>query len=142
MKCFFCEVQNYKNGGNIFGSTDNFCVRLSGFPVSNGHCEIFSKKHTKSIFDLKKEEIGELFELIQKTKTYLDEEYRPDSYNIGINEGEEAGQTIPHLHIHIIPRYKGDVANPRGGVRWVIPAKANYSETESEKVFNIKKHLA
>ncbi len=63
---------------------------------------------------------------LQQTKSELDDQYAPDAYNIGINDGIDAGQTIPHLHIHLIPRYKGDAADPRGGVRWVIASKAAY----------------
>mgnify|MGYP000429671266 FL=1 len=63
--------------------------------------------------------------LLKTTKASLDKEFSPDSYNIGINDGPQAGQTVPHVHIHLIPRYAGDVKDPRGGVRWLIPEKAN-----------------
>lgn len=67
-----------------------------------------------------------LFQLVDCSKKALDNEFSPDSYNIGINDGKHAGQTVNHLHIHLIPRYKGDVPDARGGVRWVIPDKADY----------------
>lgn len=64
--------------------------------------------------------------LVDQAKQDLDSEFQPDGYNIGINEGAAAGQTVPHLHIHLIPRYKGGQDDPRGGVRWIIPEKAKY----------------
>ena len=64
--------------------------------------------------------------LLDASKAVIDRELQPDGYNIGINDGPAAGQTVPHLHMHLIPRYKNDVADPRGGVRWVIAAKADY----------------
>jgi len=83
-------------------------------------------RHAETWFDMTKEEQQEAFELIDKVKAILDEKYSPDGYNIGMNCGETAGQTIPHAHIHVIPRYKGDMACPRGGVRGVIPEKQSY----------------
>jgi diadenosine tetraphosphate (Ap4A) HIT family hydrolase len=67
-----------------------------------------------------------MFALLDKAASGLIEEFRPAGYNIGINDGPAAGQTVPHLHIHLIPRYQGDVADPRGGVRWIIPKEADY----------------
>lgn len=67
-----------------------------------------------------------MFGLLDEAKAGLEREFQPDAYNIGINDGIAAGQTVPHLHIHLIPRYQGDVADPRGGIRWVMPEKANY----------------
>lgn len=79
-----------------------------------------------SFFDLSEEERHALLELLAQTKSVLERDYSPDAYNIGINDGPAAGQTVYHLHIHLIPRYRGDVRDPRGGVRWVIPDKADY----------------
>jgi diadenosine tetraphosphate (Ap4A) HIT family hydrolase len=77
-------------------------------------------------FDSTPEEVKGLHDLVFQTKQLLDEKFSPDSYNVGINCGEHAGQTVPHVHIHVIPRYKGDMENPRGGVRGVIPEKQKY----------------
>ena len=79
-----------------------------------------------SFFDLRFEERQALLALLDEAKVQLDAEFQPAGYNIGVNDGAAAGQTVPHLHIHLIPRYEGDHQDPRGGVRWVIPEKARY----------------
>ena len=123
--CYFCETGKLKSNV-IIAESESFYARWDDFPVSPGHAEIVARKHTPSFFELTVEEINDLFELSKKVKGIVDARYHPDAYNIGINEGEAAGRTIDHLHLHIIPRYKGDVENPRGGVRHVIPGKGNY----------------
>jgi diadenosine tetraphosphate (Ap4A) HIT family hydrolase len=97
-----------------------------GFPISPGHTLIIPRRHTGSFFDLSETERNSLLSLLEDAKRRLDKEFRPDGYNIGINDGSSAGQTVPHLHIHLIPRFHGDRADPRGGVRWIIPEKADY----------------
>ena len=87
---------------------------------------IIPKKHAENLFELTQEELSVLFEIIKEAKEYLEKEYKPDGFNIGVNQGEAGGQTIFHLHIHIIPRYKGDMEEPEGGVRGVIPEKRKY----------------
>jgi len=104
----------------------DFIVIRDGYPISPGHTLIIPKRHISSFFDLSRTEQNSLFYLLETAKDSLDKEFQPDSYNIGINDGAEAGQTVPHLHIHLIPRYKGDQNDPRGGVRWLIPDKAKY----------------
>lgn len=101
-------------------------VRFDQYPVNPGHLLILPLRHVTTYFEASAEEKAALFELIEAGKRLLDERFSPDGYNIGINVGEVAGQTVMHLHIHLIPRYRGDVANPRGGVRGVIPARQNY----------------
>lgn len=96
------------------------------FPVSKGHCLVITKRHIPDFFEVTPEEISALFSLVKEMKTIIEEKYHPAGYNIGVNVNETAGQTVPHVHIHIIPRYNGDVENPRGGVRHVIPWKGNY----------------
>jgi diadenosine tetraphosphate (Ap4A) HIT family hydrolase len=96
------------------------------FPVSNGHSLVITKRHIPNFFEATPEEISALFSLVKEMKTIIEEKYHPAGYNIGVNVNETAGQTVPHVHIHIIPRYNGDVENPRGGVRHVIPWKGNY----------------
>ena len=97
-----------------------------GFPVSNGHCLVVPHRVYSDYFDSTDEEMIGLQRLVRETKEYLDEKYNPDGFNIGINSGEVSGQTVDHVHIHVIPRYEGDVDNPRGGVRGVIPSKQSY----------------
>lgn len=85
------------------------------FPVNEGHVLIIPKRHIASLFEATPEEIIAMSELVFQVKTIIDKKYNPDGYNIGVNVGATAGQTIFHLHVHIIPRYKGDVPDPRGG---------------------------
>jgi diadenosine tetraphosphate (Ap4A) HIT family hydrolase len=97
------------------------------FPVSPGHALVVPRRLIPTWFDATREERLALLELVDEVKRQLEErEPRPDGYNIGVNVGHAAGQTVMHLHVHVIPRYEGDVADPTGGVRHVIPGKANY----------------
>ena len=120
--CPFCNLTKDR----IVDEDRNFVVIRDGYPISPGHTLIIPKRHVGSFFELEEQERQTLFKLLETTKERLVEEFHPDAFNIGINDGPEAGQTVPHLHIHLIPRYEGDVEDPRGGVRWVIPEKANY----------------
>lgn len=97
------------------------------YAVSPGHTVVIPKRHVASFFELSPEEVGACMDLINKEKKLIDQEFKPDGYNIGINVGQAAGQSIFHVHIHIIPRYKGDVENPQGGVRHVIPKMGHYT---------------
>jgi diadenosine tetraphosphate (Ap4A) HIT family hydrolase len=97
------------------------------YPASPGHTVVIPRRHVSSFFDLTPEEVAACMGLIKEEKKRIDEEFNPDGYNIGVNVGPAAGQSIFHVHIHIIPRYKGDVGNPQGGVRHVIPKKAYYT---------------
>lgn len=99
------------------------------YPVSDGHFLVILRRHVASYFDIYDEEQRELWSLAAQGREMVEEKYQPDGYNIGINVGKWAGQSIPHLHIHVIPRYRGDVENPKGGVRGVIPHKKLYTFT-------------
>ena len=101
-------------------------VISDGFPVSEGHCLIVPHRVYSNYFDSTPEEIIGLQTLVVETKTLIDKRFNPDGYNVGINCGEVGGQTVPHVHIHLIPRYEGDVVDPRGGVRGVIPSRQKY----------------
>ena len=101
-------------------------VIYDGFPVSEGHCLVVPHRVYANYFDSTQEELDGLHALVVETKSLLEEEYSPDGYNVGINCGEAAGQTVPHIHIHVIPRYRDDMDDPRGGVRGVIPLKQKY----------------
>lgn len=95
--------------------------------VSPGHTVVIPRRHVASFFDLTPDEVHACMELIAEERKLLDKEFKPDGYNIGVNVGPAAGQSIFHVHIHIIPRYQGDVENPQGGVRHVIPNKGHYT---------------
>lgn len=97
------------------------------YAVSPGHTVVIPRRHVASFFDLTPEEVVACMGLISDERKLLDEEFKPDGYNIGVNVGPAAGQSILHVHIHIIPRYEGDVENPQGGVRHVIPRNAHYT---------------
>ena len=96
------------------------------YAVSPGHTLIIPKRHVASFFELTQDELAACINLINEEKQFIDGEFNPDGYNIGVNVGPAAGQSILHVHIHVIPRYLGDVKNPQGGVRHVIPSNAHY----------------
>lgn len=96
------------------------------FPVSPGHSLVVPRRLIGSWWDASAEEREDIIGLIDEVKRRLDDRYHPDGYNIGFNSGIAAGQTVAHFHFHIIPRYSGDVPDPRGGIRHVIPHKGNY----------------
>jgi diadenosine tetraphosphate (Ap4A) HIT family hydrolase len=104
---------------------DSAIAFRDAYPVSPGHTLVIPSRHVASFFETTSEERAEMFSLLEAAKQQLREEFDPAAYNIGINDGAAAGQTVGHLHIHLIPRYPGDHPDPRGGVRWVIPDKAN-----------------
>ena len=96
------------------------------FPVSAGHTLVVSRRHVGSLFDLADTERRAVWDLVSVAKRAIEQSHAPTAYNIGVNIGRDAGQTVDHVHLHVIPRYPGDVDDPRGGVRWVVPAKADY----------------
>ena len=108
------------------GEACNGALLATRYPVSPGHTLLIPKRHTGSFFDLSEQERGDLLGQLDRAKLALDQEFQPQGYNIGINDGAAAGQTVPHLHVHLIPRFDGELPDPRGGVRWVIPGKAKY----------------
>lgn len=98
------------------------------YPVSPGHALVIAKQVTASVFELPLETQTALWRAVAKVRDLLQERHQPDAFNIGLNDGPAAGQTIQHAHIHIIPRYAGDQTDPRGGIRWIFPDKARYWE--------------
>ena len=119
--CPFCVDR-----GDAFLHNELAYIRCDANPVTPGHLLLIPFRHVGSYFDTTQEERIALLQLLDRAKTLLDENHAPDGYNIGINIGEHGGQTIAHVHLHLIPRYRGDVENPRGGVRGVIPGKQSY----------------
>lgn len=126
--CPFCNLSSERK---IVIS--EFCVAFPDrYPVSRGHTLIVPRRHIGSLFDLTPEERHDLFELMAQCKKLLDTDFSPDGFNIGLNDGSAAGQTVMHVHLHLIPRYKGDVEDPRGGVRWILPERAIYWDTDNQ----------
>ena len=122
-KCPFCSLGA---GGNIVCEAQTCVEFYDKYPVSPGHTLIVPKRHVSSYFDLSPQERQDMDTMLQYVKQILDKQYHPDGYNIGINVNEAAGQTVFHVHMHLIPRYHGDVPNPKGGVRGVIPDRQKY----------------
>ena len=120
--CLFCTIPQDR----IIDSNEFGVAIRDGYPISPGHTLIIPKRHVGSWFSISSDERLGLEDLLCKAKDVLQQEFKPDGYNIGINDGLAAGQTVPHLHVHLIPRYNGDQDDPRGGVRWIIPNKAKY----------------
>lgn len=120
--CPFCTLPKSR----VLYSNDCGKVTRDAFPISPGHTLVIPHRHVGSMFDLSPEEWSALFELLTAAKADVDKEFAPAAYNLGVNDGQMAGQTVPHLHIHLIPRYEGDVPDPRGGVRWLFPERAKY----------------
>ena len=107
--------------------TSKFAFALyDKFPVNKGHALIIPNRHVVDYFDLNEMEKAACWKLVDHVKTHLQKEFEPDGFNIGINCGATAGQTVWHVHIHLIPRYAGDMEDPRGGVRGVIPERRRY----------------
>ena len=121
--CPFCTLGEHVE---VLCKTDIAMAILDSFPISPGHTLVIPKRHVPDYFELTAEEQNELWKLVNRCKLILQDRFHPDGFNIGINVGEMAGQSIFHVHIHLIPRYKGDVKNPKGGVRHIIPGKGYY----------------
>lgn len=122
MSCPFCEPVSERV---FYSDTDILCL-WDGFPVSEGHVLVVTRRHVVGWFEATVDEQLCLVRGIELARQEIERLHQPAGFNIGINIGEAGGQTVPHLHVHVIPRYTGDVYDPRGGVRHVIPAKAKY----------------
>jgi len=122
LQCPFCNLPPLR----VVAEDALAVVVKDGFPVSPGHTLIIPRRHVASFFQITKTERASMLRLLDEAKASLDTEFGADAYNIGINDGSAAGQTVAHLHIHLIPRYAGDRSDPRGGVRWVLPERAKY----------------
>lgn len=122
-ECPFCFPQS---SSQLITETATAYAILDKFPVSNGHSLIIPKRHVSDYFNLTIHEQRACWLILNRCKEIIQKEFNPDGFNVGININEAAGQSIPHVHIHLIPRYNGDVENPFGGVRGVIPSKKYY----------------
>ena len=122
MECQFCVLPDSR----VWFDQGGVLVFKDAYPISPGHTLVIPRRHVKSLFELGGEEREDLFQALSRAKGLLVSEMKPDGFNIGINDGIAAGQTVFHLHVHLIPRYQGDSEDPRGGVRWIFPDKAKY----------------
>lgn len=119
--CLFCDASK------AILRNEHAYVRFDDFPVNPGHCLIIPFRHFASFFDATPEERAAMLALADAARAIVDEKFAPGGYNLGVNIGPIAGQSVMHVHMHLIPRYAGDVENPKGGVRGVIPSRQKYA---------------
>ena len=123
MECVFC---NRVARGDLVAVNEHAAAFPDAFPLNDGHCLIVPRRHEADFLALTAEEQAAIWALVPAVRRHIEQRGRPDGYNIGINVGVAAGQTIDHAHMHVIPRHHADVPDPRGGIRWIIPARAQY----------------
>lgn len=111
---------------SILLETERCMAFLDRFPLTRGHTLVAPKRVVASLYDLPAEWQAEVWDVVRRARDILRSRYQPDGFNIGLNDGAAAGQTVPHVHVHVIPRYRGDVPDPRGGIRWILPERAAY----------------
>jgi diadenosine tetraphosphate (Ap4A) HIT family hydrolase len=116
-------------GGDVEWSGGDAVAFPDGFPITPGHTLVVPRVHCDDLFALPAATRRQVWDLVEVVREALAEQYAPDAFNIGANVGRAAGQTIGHAHVHVIPRFVGDVDDPRGGVRWVVPDRAAYWRT-------------
>jgi diadenosine tetraphosphate (Ap4A) HIT family hydrolase len=121
-RCPFCQPRE----GEVFFSSELVKGVWDTYPVNPGHALLVPHRHIARWFDATAEEQVALTSAIEKARAAIEERFSPQGFNIGFNDRKAAGQSVPHLHIHVIPRYEGDVDYPRGGIRTIIPARAAY----------------
>ena len=132
MKKFTQISEGLKFGNHIVEDDDilyqdsDFFIKFDGYPTSPGHILIITNGAEETYFDLNDSKKNKLNEMLNKAKDIVESKYQPDGYNIGMNCGLAAGQTVMQFHCHLIPRYTGDVENPRGGVRHSVIGKGYY----------------
>ncbi|MFZ1908802.1 MAG: HIT family protein [Burkholderiales bacterium] len=119
--CVFCAPQR-----EILAQNEAALAVFDSYPVSPGHALVLPRRHVATIWDLAPDEYDQCFRLVRELQPVLAARFAPDGFNVGANCGEAAGQSVWHAHIHVIPRYRGDTPNPKGGVRHVIPLKGSY----------------
>ena len=122
LPCAFCGLPAER----VLGENEHAVWIMDAHPLTPGHSLIVPKRHVESFFDTTAAEREATLSLLDRAREHVCQTHRPSGYNIGINEGSAAGQSVHHLHVHLIPRFTGDSKDPRGGVRWVIPDRADY----------------
>jgi diadenosine tetraphosphate (Ap4A) HIT family hydrolase len=120
-ECIFCHLDR-----ETIAESHLSRAFFDNFPVSRGHALVIPRRHVLSIWEMRDEEYADVFLLVRKVREILQGRFGTDAFNVGVNCGELAGQSVWHAHIHVIPRYPGDTPSPRGGVRNIIPGKGNY----------------
>jgi diadenosine tetraphosphate (Ap4A) HIT family hydrolase len=124
--CPFCEIAETKEV-HLASSPTAFAF-YDKYPSNPGHALVVPRVHVGDLYDVDDSGLASIWELVSETRTLLSARHSPDGFNIGVNTTEAAGQTVGHAHIHLIPRYRGDTEDPRGGIRWVLPSTAKYWE--------------
>jgi diadenosine tetraphosphate (Ap4A) HIT family hydrolase len=122
--CAFCH--RVAEGVNIVAEAELAAAFEDAYPLNPGHTLILPRRHVARFAELTDEERSAIWELVPTVRVHIERQHAPDGYNVGLNEGATAGQTIAHVHLHVIPRYRGDVEDPRGGIRWIVPERAAY----------------
>ncbi len=120
--CLFCSLDPTR----IWIEQEHALAVPDAYPVTDGHTLVIPRKHVASIYELSADQQQAVWQMVSEVRSRLLTGMKPDGFNIGVNDGLAAGQTVLHAHIHIIPRRAGDVPDPRGGIRWIIDDKANY----------------
>ncbi len=125
MACAFCQRIA---SAEVLAVNERAAAFFDAFPLSPGHVLIVPRRHEPDFLALTEIERTAVWALVDPVRQVIETRFRPDGYNLGVNVGDAAGQTVGHAHLHLIPRYAGDVSDPRGGIRWIIPARARYWE--------------
>jgi len=128
MGCVFCDRLA---AGDLEAENELAAAFPDAFPLTRGHTLVVPRRHEADYFALTAAEQTAMWRLVNAVRARLERELHPDGYNLGVNVSQAAGQTVDHVHIHLIPRYAGDADDPRGGIRWILPAKARYWEQSS-----------
>jgi diadenosine tetraphosphate (Ap4A) HIT family hydrolase len=123
MNCPFCALVS---AGDVLVDGGAMVAIADAYPLSPGHALILPRRHEPDFFALRAREIRALARVVAEVRALVIARYRPAGFNLGVNVGAVAGQTVDHAHLHVIPRYEGDVSEPRGGIRWIIPSRAVY----------------
>ena len=123
LECAFCDLPPAR----VLGGNELAIAFADAFPVSPGHTLVIPRRHVSDFFELSPAEVAAVLEVLFRMQTRLVAEQKPDGFNVGVNVGAAAGQTVMHVHVHLIPRYLGDAPDPRGGVRNVIAGKGRYA---------------
>lgn len=121
--CTFCDIIEGNASAEVLVENDRYLCILDQYPVTEGHSLVIPRSHVERLEGI--QDSG-MYDFLETAHAHVVDRFNPDSTNIGLNNGPEAGQTIQHLHWHIIPRYEGDIDDPTGGVRGVIPSKRHY----------------